>query len=86
MSKIATRIKKLQREGISSRVTPSYFSFTDKITKELVEPGLHRLDYRRVVDACKQYHHTSREYKNADLGKGQFCVPQHYIQFIQRVY
>ena len=86
MSKIATRIKKLQREGISSRVTPSYFSFTDKITKELVEPGLHRLDYKRVVDSCEDYHYKSREFQNADVFKRTFCVPQHYIHDLQSMY
>lgn len=86
MSKIATRIKKLQREGISSRVTPSYFSFTDKITKELVEPGLHRLDYKRVVESCEEYHVSSKEYKYSDNDNRHFCVPQHYIHDLQSMY
>ena len=86
MSKIATRMKKLQREGISSRVTSSYFSFTDKITKELVEPGLHRLDYKKVVDLCEEYHIKSNEYRSSSGNEKHFCVPQHYIHDLQSMY
>ena len=83
MTKITTRLKKLQREGNISRVTSSHFSFTEQIKKELVEPSLHRFDYKKLIDDCEQSRITSQEYR---AGNYDNLTPQHYIHDVQSMY